>query len=123
MNNNKKCHHFLCFQRNIKSSINLCEACNKLKVSTMALLRAKFVQITKDIVNIRAITDPIEDEDDNETVHGFVENRTVFGASGELFQFDHWPSIQKYLRQSYISKSHCDVSIIVSDGTVEVNRS
>ena len=88
----------------------------------MALLRAKFVQLTKDIVNIRAITDPIEDEDDNETVHGFVENRTVFGASGELFQYDHWPSIQKYLRQSYISKSHCDVSIIVSDGTIEVNR-
>ena len=80
---------------------------------------SKFVQITKEIVNIRAITDPTEAEDD-ETVHGFIENRTVFSASGELVQY---PSVQKYLRQSYLSKRHCDVSIIVSDGTVEVNRS
>ena len=29
-------------------------------------LRSKFVQLTNDIVNIRAITDPTEDEDDNE---------------------------------------------------------
>ena len=69
---------------------------------------SKFVQITKEIVNIRAITDPTEAED-NETVHGFIENRTVFGASGELVQYRHWPSVQKYLRQSYISKCHCDV--------------
>ena len=47
---------------------------------------SKFVQITKEIVNIRAITDPTEAED-NETVHGFIENRTVFGASGELVQY------------------------------------
>ena len=40
-------------------------------------LRSKFVQLTNDIVNIRAITDPTEDEDDNETVHGFIVNRTV----------------------------------------------
>ena len=84
---------------------------------------SKFVQITREIVNIRAITDPTEAEDNDETVHGFIENRTVFGASGELVQYRHWPSVQKYLRQSYLSKRHCDVSIIVSDGTVEVNRS
>ena len=77
-------------------------------------LRSKFVQLTNDIVNIRAITDPAEDEDDNETVHGFIENRTVFGASGELLQYHHWQSVQKYLRQSYISKRHCAVSIIVT---------
>ena len=82
---------------------------------------SKFVQITNDIVNIWAITDPTEAED-NETVHGFIENRTVFGASGKRFQNHHWPSVQKYLRQSYISKRHCNVSINVSDGTIEVNR-
>ena len=76
-----------------------------------------FVQITKELVNIQAMSEHTEAED-NETVHGFIENRTVFGASGELVQYHHWPSVQKYLRQSYISNRYCDVSIIVSNGTI-----
>ena len=59
-------------------------------------LGSKFVQITKEIVNIPAISENTEAEDNNETVHGFIENRTVFGASGELFKYHHWPSVQKY---------------------------
>ena len=47
---------------------------------------SKFVQITKEIVNIRAITDPTEAKD-NETVHGFIENRTV------LVLLVNWSSI------------------------------
>ena len=44
----------------------------------------KFVQITPDIINIREVTEPTNDEDDGWTVHGFVGNSlyTVFG--GEL---------------------------------------
>ena len=42
--------------------------------------------------------------------------------SGEQFQNRHWTQIQKYLSESYVSNHHCDVSIMVSDGSVLVNR-
>ena len=45
-------------------------------------LNSKFVHLTKDIVNIRAITEHTKAEDDNETVHIFIENRTVFRQGG-----------------------------------------
>ena len=45
-------------------------------------LKSKFVHFTKDIVNIRAITEHTKAEDDNETVHIFIENRTVFRQGG-----------------------------------------
>ena len=45
-------------------------------------LNSKFVHLTKDIVNIRAISEHTKAEDDNETVHIFIENRTVFRQGG-----------------------------------------
>ena len=65
----------------------------------------KFVQISKDIINIRGVTDPNEYEDGDEQVHGFVRNQLhpVFGGklfSSELFQNLHWTQIQNYLRHS-----------------------
>ena len=52
-------------------------------------LISKFVQISKDVVNIRAHTEPVEVVDEEETIHGFIENRTVFGkpSSGCPEQF------------------------------------
>ena len=84
---------------------------------------SKFVKITKDIINIRTNNEFLKDEDE-ETVHGFIENRTVFGetSSGDQFHNHQWTRIQNYLRQSYVSNDHCDVKIIVSDGSVAVNR-
>ena len=63
-------------------------------------------------------------EDEDGAIHGFIENRTVFSdtSSGEQFQNRHWPQIQNYLSESYVSHHHCDVSIMVSDGSVLVNR-
>ena len=54
-------------------------------------------------------------------IHEFIENRTVFSdtSSGEQC---HWTQIQKYLSESYVPHHHCDVSIMVSDGSVLVNR-
>ena len=90
-------------------------------------LNSKFVQITKSTINIRAGIEPTKAEDDEEPIHGFIEDRLlpVFGvdlSSGEQFQNHHWTRIQNYLKQSYISNNHCDVSIMVSDGTIVVNR-
>ena len=84
---------------------------------------SKFVKITKDIINIRTNNESLKDEDE-ETVLGFIENRTVFGetSSGDQFHNHQWTRIQNYLRQSYVSNDHCDVKIIVSDGSVAVNR-
>ena len=45
-------------------------------------LKSKFVHFTKDKVNIRAITEHTKAKDDNETVHIFIENRTVFRQGG-----------------------------------------
>ena len=45
-------------------------------------LKSKFVHFTKDIVNIQAITEHTKAEDDNETVHIIIENRTVFRQGG-----------------------------------------
>ena len=88
---------------------------------------SKFVQIAKDIINIRRITEPNKAEDGDEPVHGFIENTLypVFGgkiSSSEQFQKHHWKQIQKYLRHSYDSNQHCDVSVVVSDGR-EIGRS
>ena len=90
-------------------------------------LNSKFVQITKNTINIRVGIEPTKAEDDEEPIHGFIEDRLhpVFGvdlSSGEQFQNHHWTRIQDYLKQSYISNNHCDVSIMVSDGTILVNR-
>ena len=87
-------------------------------------LKSKFVQISKDIINIGANTEPTKAEDEDGAIHGFIENRTVFSdtSSGEQFQNLHWTQIQKYLSESYVSHHHCDVSIMVSDGSVLVNR-
>ena len=87
-------------------------------------LKSKFVQISKDIINIQANTEPTKAEDEDGAIHGFIENRTVFSdtSSGEQFQNCHWTQIQKYLSESYVSHHHCDVSIMVSDGSVLVNR-
>ena len=87
-------------------------------------MKSKFVQISKDIINIRANTKPTKAEDEDRAIHGFIENRTVFSdtSSGEQFQNRHWPQIQNYLSESYVSHHHCDVSIMVSDGSVLVNR-
>ena len=43
---------------------------------------SKFVQIAKDIINIRRITEPNKAEDGDEPVHGFIENTLypVFGG-------------------------------------------
>ena len=87
----------------------------------------KFVQISEDIINIRGVTDPNEYEDGDEQVHGFVGNQLypVFGGklfSSELFQNLHWTQIQNYLRHSYDSNHLCDVSVMVSDGTIVLNR-
>ena len=94
-------------------------------------LKSKFVQISKDILNIRANTEPTKAEDEDGAIHGFIENnngfienRTVFSdtSSGEQFQNCHWTQIQKYLSESYVPHHHCDVSITFSDGSVLVNR-
>ena len=88
-------------------------------------LKSKFVQISKDIINIQANTEPTKAEDEEDgAIHGFIENRTVFSytSSGEKFQNRHWTQIQQYLSQSYVSHDHCDVSVVVSDGSVSVNR-
>ena len=87
----------------------------------------KFVQISKDIINIRGVTDPNEYEDGDEQVHGFVRNQLhpVFGGklfSSEQFQNLHWTQIQNYLRHSYDYNHLCDVSVMVSDGTIVLNR-
>ena len=68
----------------------------------------KFVQITPDIISIREVTEPTNDEDDGWTVHGFVGNSlyTVFGGElspSEQFQKHHW-------------------SVMVCDGTVRVSK-
>ena len=62
---------------------------------------AKFVQLSKDIVNIRGVTDP-KSEDGDEQVRGFVGNQLfpVFGgkqSSSEQFQNLHWTQIQNYV--------------------------
>ena len=77
-------------------------------------LKSKFVQISKDIINIRANTEPMKAEDEDGAIHGFIENRTVFSdtSSGEQFQNCHWTQIQKYLSESYVPHHHCDVSIV-----------
>ena len=64
----------------------------------MSELKVKFVQISNDKVNIRGVTEPIEDGDD--PVHGFIENKlhAVFGGElspSEQFQNRHWSQIQK----------------------------
>ena len=87
----------------------------------------KFVQITPDIISIREVTEPTNDEDDGWTVHGFVGNSlyTVFGGElspSEQFQKHYWTQIQTYFRQSYDSNLHCDVSVMVCDGTVRVSK-
>ena len=70
-------------------------------------LKSKFVQISKDIINIRANTEPTKAEDEDGAIHGFIENRTVFSdtSSGEQFQNRHWTKIQKYPGQSYVPKT------------------
>ena len=83
-------------------------------------LNSKFVQISKSTINIRAGIEPTKAEDDEEPIHGFIEDRLipVFDvnlSSGEQFQNHHWTRIQNYLKQSYISNNHCDVSIMVSE--------
>ena len=63
-------------------------------------LKSKFVQISKDIINIWANTEPTKAEDEEDgAIHGFIKNRTVFSdtSSGEQFQNHHWTQIQKYL--------------------------
>ena len=63
----------------------------------------KFVQRSSDLINIRAISEPTkDDEDDIETVQGFIEHRLYPVFGGELFpskQFQklYWKQIQKYL--------------------------
>ena len=48
-------------------------------------VKSKFVQISKDIINIWANTEPTQAEDDDGAVHWFIVNRTVFSdtSSGE----------------------------------------
>ena len=41
---------------------------------------------------------------------------------GHSFRIIYWSRIQKYLRHSYVSNHHCDVNVVVSDGTVAINR-
>ena len=52
-------------------------------------------------------------------IHGFIDTSS---GEHEQFQNRHWPQIQKYLSESYVPHHHCDVSIMVSDGSVLVNR-
>ena len=50
---------------------------------------------------------------------------TVFGGElspSEQFQKHYWTQIQTYFRQSYDSNLHCDVSVMVCDGTVRVSK-
>ena len=70
-------------------------------------VKSKFVQISKDIINIWANTEPTQAEDDDGAVHWFIVNRTVFSdtSSGEQFQNRHWTEIQKYPGQSYVPKT------------------
>ena len=70
-------------------------------------LNSKFVQITKSTINIRAGIEPTKAEDDEEPIHGFIEDRLipVFGvklSSSEQFQNHHWTRIQKYQRSKII---------------------
>ena len=45
----------------------------------MASNMAKYVQISKDIINFREVTDPNKSEEDGcELVHGFLGKRPVF---------------------------------------------
>ena len=49
----------------------------------------------------------------------------IFGGKlslSEQFQNLRWTQIQNYLRQSYDSNHLCDVSVMVSDGTIVLNR-
>ena len=54
---------------------------------------AKYVQKSKDIINIREVTDPNKSEEDGcELVHGFFGKRPVFDgkqSSSEQFQCHH----------------------------------
>ena len=116
----------LCLFRStsINFSINLCM--NFIIKLAWTSKMARFVQLSKDIVNIRGVTDP-KSEDGDEQVHGFVGNQLfpVFRgklSSSEQFQNLHWTQIQNYLRQSYDSNHLCDVSVMVSDGTIVLNR-
>ena len=102
----------------INFSINLC--------MNFIIKLAWTSKMAKDIVNIRGVTDP-KSEDGDEQVHGFVGNQLypVFGgklSSSEQFQDLHWTQIQNYLRHSYDSNHLCDVSVMVSDGTIVLNR-
>jgi len=40
-------------------------------------LNSKFVQITKSTINIRAGIEPTKAEDDEEPIHGFIEDRLL----------------------------------------------
>ena len=88
---------------------------------------AKFVQISKDIIKIRGVTDHNKAEDGDEQVHGFIGNQlypvfSVKQSSSKHFQNLHWTQIQNYLRHSYDFNHLCDVSVVVSDGTILINR-
>ena len=52
-------------------------------------MKFKFVQVAKDVINIRADSEPSKADVDEEPLHGFIEKRAVFGReipSGKQFQ-------------------------------------
>ena len=56
----------------------------------MSEIKVKFVQISKDKVNIWGNTEPIEDGDD--PVHGFIENKLYAVFGGELSPSEQFSS-------------------------------
>ena len=59
-------------------------------------VKSKFVQISKDIINIQANTEPTQAEDDNGAVHWFIVNRTVFSDTSSPVN-----SSRNVIRQKY----------------------
>ena len=83
------------------------------------MMRAKITQIDRDKVNI--CVDKQLDREEG-AIHGFIGKKTIFAGSKKYSGDCHREFLQNCLRESLYDSNLCDVHLVMSDGSLDVNR-
>ena len=85
----------------------------------MSIMRVKITQIDREQVNISFDKQPDWEE---EAIHGFIGKKTIFAGHKKHSRESHREFLQNCLRESLSDSQLCDVKLVLSDGSIDVNR-
>ena len=82
-------------------------------------VKSRLVKSSGDNIRVRLQE---ENESGEDPVLGFISNRPVFSESNDSYEDTQWRRVQSILQEGHKNNLFCDLTLVVQDGSISLNR-